>query len=187
MNLLLVSMSGVLASSEGDPQAIIFSADLMLVTAIVFVVLLLVLTKFAWKPIITALDARDQGIADDIDSAKQANEKAQAMLAQYEQKIASAGDEAARVITEAKEEAGRARDRIMAEANDAAAKQRDKAVAEINAAKDLAVRELAEKSVDSAVALAQGMLGKELDRSAHSNLIEESIKRFSQSNQFSQN
>ena len=183
----LCQINLLLASAEPADPPIQVRLDTMIFSLLIFIGLMIILVKYGWKPIMEGLDNREKSIADDIDSAKQAHEKAQAVLAQYEQKIAAAGDEAAQVISEAKDEAKRAKERIMAEASEAAAKQREKAVAEINAAKDQAVRELAERSVDSAVSLAQGMLGKELDRSAHSKLIEESINRFSQTNQFSNN
>ena len=155
------------------------SADLVIVTILVFVGLLLILGKFAWKPIMTALDQREQGIADDIEAARQANEKAQTMLQQYEAKIEHAQEEANQLIAQAKADASAAKEKILNEANAEAQRQRDRAVAEIQAAKDEAARSLAEKSVDSAVSLAGNLIGKELDRNSHQQLIEKSLQQFS--------
>ena len=127
------------------------------------------------------LEKRESNIANDINDAKSANEKAQALLAQYEQKLQAAQEEASSMVAEAKQDAQRAREKILAEANEEAQRQRDKAVAEIKAAKDQAARELAEKSVDSAVSLAGSLVGKELKASDHQKLIEQSLERFSQS------
>ena len=176
----------LLAAAAADPP-LQFRLDTMVFSLLIFLITILILWKFAWNPIMQGLETREKSIADDINSAKQANDKAQASLAQYQEKLAAAGDEADRMVAEAKEEANRAKERILNEAKEEADRQRQKAIAEINAAKDQAVRDLAEKSVDSAVVLAKNMIGKELDKSSHAQLIEESLKRFSQSNQFSNN
>ena len=164
-----------------EPNPMEFSAPLAIFTLLVFVGLVLVLGKYAWTPILAGLEKREKSIADQIDQANQANEKAQANLQQYEQRLADAADEANKMLTAARNEANNAKERIMAEANAEAQRQRDRAVAEIEAAKNQAVRELAEKSVDSAVSLAGRLVGKEIDPKAHSELIKQSLDRFSQS------
>lgn len=183
---LMIHANSLLAADGADPP-LQFHVDTMIFSLIIFALLMLVLWRYGWKPIMEGLDKREKSISDDINSAKQANEKAQNMLAQYEEKLASAGEEANRIIAEAKDEANRAKERILNDAKAETERLREQSLAEIKAAKDQAVRDLAEKSVDSAVTLAKNMVGKELDRSAHTKLIEESLKRFSQDNQFSNN
>ena len=170
----------LLASAEAAPP-LQFRVDTLLFSLLIFIGLLLLLGKFAWKPIMEGLEKRESNIAGNMNDAMAANEKAQALLAQYEQKIQSAREEAAVMVAEAKEDAMRSREKILAEANEDAQRQRDKAVAEINAAKDQAVRELAQRSVDSAVSLAGSLVGKELTQSDHQKLIEQSLERFAQS------
>ncbi len=153
--------------------------DTMIFSLIIFGILLFVLAKYAWKPILEGLDNREKSIAKNIDDAKTSNEKAQALLAQYEHKLRAAGDEASRLIAEARIDAEKARERIVSEAKEEAQRQRDRAIAEINAARDAAVRELAEKSVDSAVMLASRIVGKSLKPDDHARLIEQSLERFS--------
>jgi len=148
---------------------------------LIFVALVLLLAKYAWKPIMEGLEKREDSIAKDINDAKTANEKAQSTLAQYENKLQAAKDEASALVAEAKKDAEVARQKILAKANDEAQRQREKAVAEIHAAKDQAARELAERSVDSAVILAGSLVGKELSANDHQRLIEQSLERFAQS------
>ncbi len=171
----------VLAASEGEPKPLYVGVDLLLFTLVIFLVLLFVLHKYAWKPIAQGLDKRENRIADHIKQAELADEKAQATLAQYEERMKAAGEEAKRMMAEAKQEAERTKDRIVAEAAEEGKRQRDRAVAEINAAKNQAVRELAERSVDSAVTLAGSLVGKELSKTDHEKLIEQSLEQFSQS------
>ncbi len=168
----------LLAADHVAKPPLQFKVDTLLFSLIVFLGLLFVLFKFAWKPIMEGLEAREKRIADDIDGARSANEQAQANLKQYEDKLTAATDEASVVLAQAKKDAVAAKDKIVAEANKEAQRARDRALADIEAAKDAAVRELAERSVDSAVTLAGSIVGRSLDKKDHSQLIEKSIERF---------
>lgn len=167
----------LLASSEAHPP-LQFRVDTLIFSLIIFLGLTFVLFKYAWKPIMEGLDQREKNIENEIESARSANEQAQANLRQYEEKLASVNDEATAIIAEAKTGALVAKEKIVADAQAEAHRQREKAFADISAAKDQAVRELAEKSVDSAVSLAGNIVGRSLSKSDHSKLIEDSIKRF---------
>lgn len=168
---------GLIASAVARPP-LQLSIDTLVYSLVIFVILLIVLHKFAWKPIMGGLELREKGIADDIENARLANENAQAQLAAYEQQIAGAADEAAALIAEAKHDALGAKEKIMADAAAEAQRTRDRALADIEAAKSAAVRDLAESSVDSAVSLAGSIVGRSLNRADHSSLIEQSIKQF---------
>ena len=173
----------LLAAGNGhssSPSPLEVDPDLTIFTAILFVILLVILYRFAWKPIMAGLDSREKSIADDIAAAQEANEKAQANLRQYETKLAAAAGEVDALLAEAKQDAEKVKERIVAEASSEAQRQRDRAIADIEAAKNQAVRELAEKSVDSAVSLAGNLVGRELDANAHSKLINDSLERFVQ-------
>ena len=70
-----------------------FDPDLALFTALVFVCLLLVLWKFAWGPIMSGLAAREEGIAANIDQAKQdAEAAAEKKIAEEKAKAAAAAE-----------------------------------------------------------------------------------------------
>ncbi|MEZ6093840.1 MAG: F0F1 ATP synthase subunit B [Pirellulaceae bacterium] len=155
-----------------------FNADLMLVTILLFLALLAVLTKLAWKPILEGLENREKSIADNIDAAKRANDEAQENLRRYEQKLSEVTDQATAIVAEAKKDAMTVKEQILAEANQAAQAQRDRVIAEIDAAKDAAVRQLAEKSAETAVGLAGSIVGRSLNKDDHKALIEESINGF---------
>ncbi|MFN9343054.1 MAG: ATP synthase F0 subunit B, partial [Planctomycetota bacterium] len=82
------------------------------------------------------------------------------------------------ILAEARKDAVTAKERILAEAAAEAEQQRQRAVADIRAAKDAAVRELAQKSADAAVGLAGKIVGRSLKDADHQNLINDSIDRF---------
>jgi hypothetical protein len=75
-----------------------FKSDLAIYTFVVFLILLLVLLKFAWNPISRALDERERNIADHIAAAEAKHEEAKQMLAGYEQKLAGAADEVRQLL-----------------------------------------------------------------------------------------
>ncbi len=171
-------MDSMVLAAGGMRPPLEFRVDTLIFSLIIFGGLAAILLKFAWKPIMEGLDAREKRISDDIENARTANEEAQAQLAAYQAKISGASDEAAALIAEAKNDAIAAKEKIMSEAAEEAQKTRDRAFADIESAKNAAVRELAESSVDSAVDLAGSIVGRSLKKSDHAELIEKSIKQF---------
>jgi F-type H+-transporting ATPase subunit b len=170
----------LLAAGGGEkPNPMELPVDLAIWSLLVFLGLMAILAKYAWRPILDGLDKREKMIADDIDGARKSNEKAQAQLREYESRLAGAGAEAAAIIAEARKDAVAAKERIMADAAAEAQRTRDRALADIKAAKDAVVRDLAESSVDSAVSLAGSIVGRSLNKNDHAELIQKSIKQFS--------
>jgi F-type H+-transporting ATPase subunit b len=174
----LTSFGIVLADAAVEKSAVQIVPDTLLFSFIIFGVLLALLYKFAWGPIVEGLELREKNMADDIEGARLANEKAQSQLEAYEAQIAGAQSEAAALIAEAKNDALAAKDKIMSEASDEAQRTKDRALADIEAAKNAAVRDLAESSVDSAVSLAGSIVGRSLNKGDHKDLIEKSIGQF---------
>lgn len=98
---------------------------------------------------------------------------------EYEEKLAAAAEDAAQMIAEAKKDALLVKDKILADAGAEADRQRERAIADIQSAKDAAVRELAQKTVDSAIVLAGDLVRKEINSDVHKQLIQESLDQFS--------
>ncbi|NCA12410.1 hypothetical protein EBR56_11545, partial [bacterium] len=65
-----------------------FQTDLAVWSFAVFLALLALLTKFAWKPIMQGLEKREEGILRQIAETKASNEEAKRMLASYERRLA---------------------------------------------------------------------------------------------------
>lgn len=152
--------------------------ELAVGTFAVFVVLLAILVKFAWGPIVSGLDKREKGIADMIENARIANEQAAAKLREHEAKLAIAADEARAMLVQARTDAEAAREKIVSEAQAAAARERDRAVADIATAKSIALKEIAEKSVETALSLAGNIVRREIKPEDHEKLITEALNQF---------
>jgi len=156
--------------------------DMAIYSAVVFVLLLVLLGKFAWGPISHGLEAREKSIADKIEQATRAAEEATAQLKQYEAKLAAAADEARAIVAQAHKDGEATREKIIAEANAAAQRERERAVADINAAKNEALREIAKQSVDTAIALAGNIVKREVKPAEHERLISDAISGFTKAN-----
>lgn len=161
------------SAQMNSPQE--FRSDLAIWTLIVFLCLLAILGKFAWGPIMEGLEKREQSIAAMIEEAKQGQAKAAEQLKQYEAMLAAAGEEARELVGQARKDAESAKDRILAEAQQAADHQRQRAVEDIQVAKNVALQEIAETSVDLAVNLAGRIVRQQLKAEDHSQLIREAM------------
>jgi F-type H+-transporting ATPase subunit b len=152
--------------------------DLAIYTLVVFLVLFLVLAKFAWKPIAEGLDKREQGIADNIAAAQRSNDEAKALLAQYDKRLAAAQDEVRAILNEARRDAEYTQQQILAKAQAEAEATRDRAVRDIDSASAAAMKELAEHGSQLAVQLAGKIVGAELNSAGHARLIQDALAKF---------
>ena len=156
--------------------------DLAIATFVVFILLLVILTKFAWGPISRALDQREETIARQIEEARLASEKAARQLQEYEAKLAAATEEARHIVGQSRKDAEAAKDKIMAEARELAQKERERAVADITTAKNQALSEIAQKSVSTAVSLAGNIIRREVKPQDHEALINDALWQFTKLN-----
>jgi F-type H+-transporting ATPase subunit b len=152
-----------------------FQTDLAVWSFAVFLGLLGLLTKFAWKPIMEGLDKREQGIADTIAATQAANEEAKRMLASYERRLAEASDEVRGMLEEARRDAESTRQTIVAEARKAAEDERNRATHEIGLARDTALSQIAEKAGELAVEVAGKFLKDKLGKEDQARLVRDSV------------
>ncbi|MBC8873786.1 MAG: F0F1 ATP synthase subunit B [Planctomycetes bacterium] len=156
--------------------------DMALCTFAVFVLLLTLLTVFAWKPIMAALEKREQGIVARIEDAERGAQEAAEKLKQYEAKLAEAADEAAAIVAKGRRDADAIADRIRDEAHQDAVKERERAIADIGAAKNAALSEITAQSADLAVLLAGRIVRREISADEHATLISDALKQFPSNN-----
>lgn len=152
-----------------------FQTDLAVWSFVVFLALLGLLTKFAWKPIMEGLAKREQGIADMIASTQAAHEDAKRLLASYERRLAEASEEVRGMLEEARRDSDVTRQAIIADARKAAEEERARTQQEIGRAKDHALTEIAEKAGQLAVDVAGKFLQQKLGPEDQSRLVRESV------------
>ena len=168
------------ASAEGaGPDPLLFDIDLAICTLIVFLLTLLILRKFAWGPISTGLERREQAIADNIATAENAAEEARKLTAHYEQKLAGAADEVRAIIEEARRDAEHTGKQIVEKAQQKASEEGRRMLREVELAKEGALKEIADRGADLAVMLAGKIVQRELSAEDHVKLIQNAQRNFS--------
>lgn len=163
------------AAEGGDPS--IFAGDLgnMVWTAVIFVLLLVVLRRYAWGPILERLQAREQFIRESLEEAREDRRAAEERLKEYEARLASARAEATEIVEEGRRDGEQVRQRIEQDAKDEAEKIVSRARREIELAKEAAVEELFGIAGTLATQVAEKIVRRELTAEDHQRLIEESL------------
>ncbi len=175
------SAHGDSGHAQPDLNPLTWQTDLAIWTAVIFLVLLGVLWKFAWGPIMEGLAKRENGIAATISDAEKANEEAKRLLAEYEQKLADSKDEVRQMLAAARQNAEKAAGAIVDKAKQDAVAERDRSLQQIEVATAGALKELAEKGADLAVDLAGKIVGAKLDPGDHKKLIDRAVANFADS------
>ena len=176
-----VLASGSAPTGDGDMNPLAPSAwklDLSLWTAVVFLCLLAILWKFAWKPIAEGLDKRERGVADQIAQAEAANRKAKDILADYDWKLAAAQEQVRGILDQGRRDAEQVGHELIDKAKEEAKAEYQRAVSQIDAATAAAIKELADQSATLAVELAGKIVRAKLNPSDHARLIEEAVGGF---------
>ena len=166
------------AEGHGGGSANPFAGDLgnALWTLIIFVLVLVVLGKFAWGPILQALQKREDFIHESLREAQQARDDAQTMRAELEATIKTAQAEATAIVDEGRRDAEVLRRKLEAQAKTEADALMERARREIALATDAAVKELYTLSATLATEVAGRVIAKELNPADHERLISESIE-----------
>ena len=170
---------GADAHAAGRQPSQIIKPDLSLWTVFIFLGLLLVLGKFAWKPIIDGLHAREKSIHDEISEAKRQNEEAKSLLSQYQQQLAQAAEQVKAMLEEARRDSEHTKEQIISEARSEATAERNRALRDIGVATDQALKTLAEQSANLAVSVAGKILQKQMSAADHAELIKQAVGEFS--------
>ncbi len=145
-------------------------------TLIIFGLVIYILGKFAWPKVLSALNEREQFIRESLASAKHEREQAEALLAEYERRLAKAHAEATAIVEEGRRDADAARRRILDEARQETAEMTARARREIELATDAAIKTLYDRTSDFTLQVASRFLGKALSRDEHQRLVDEAIR-----------
>jgi F-type H+-transporting ATPase subunit b len=145
---------------------------LMVWTVATFVVLLFVLSKFAWKPLLKYLQDREENIRQALDQAEKARAAAAELLRQNEVNLARAEEEYRKIIREGKAFADKLKDDIMTKANSQAQRQIQQAREEIQRDVDVARQQLRSEIADLAVQAAGKILDETLDSQKHKKIVD---------------
>ena len=145
-------------------------------TLVVFVGLMFVLGKFAWNPLLAALQKRESHLERVLQDTERARNESESLLAEHRKQMARAADEVRALLDKARQDAQAAADQIVRQAQDEAEAARLRAQRDIAAARDQALSEIWQKGADLAVSIAGRVLSKQLGADDHRRLLDAAIR-----------
>jgi F-type H+-transporting ATPase subunit b len=157
------------------PSLILPASNEIIWGGLAFVVLLLVMWKYALPPVRNMMKQREDRIRDDLERAEQARTEGEGELANYRRQVADARNEAARIIEEARQSADEVKRQIQSQAEADAAEIRARAQEDIRLASDRAQAELQGRVAELSIELAEKIVERNLDRDTQLALVESYI------------
>ena len=155
---------------------------LMFWTVVTFLLLLFVLKRVAFKPIVGALEKRQKTIQDSLDTAKSTEEKAGSLLENYQKQIANSQEESRKILEEGRTLGEKMRGEIITQSKKESAQILKTAREEIEREKGRALGDLRKEVADLALDAASKVIGKSLKRKDHIQLINETISEVEKTN-----
>lgn len=147
-------------------------------TSLTFLVLVWLLKKFAWGPLLTALEERRATIEKSVEDAKKATAELQRVQEESARLLAEARSEAAAIVTRSRADADRFRDEMRKKAAEDAAAIVKNAEKEIQLEAARAMAQIRTEAVDLSVAIASKLLRKNISAADNDALIQDAIGQF---------
>lgn len=146
-------------------------------TLLSFGILLLILWKAAWRPIVSSLDERAGRIRRDMETAEASRKEAETLFLKHKETIENARDEAMKIISEGRADAERVKNDILEKANAEAQSIVQRAHREIEGAKDKAIGELKAEIVGISTDIASKIIEKNLKPEDQRSLVEQALQK----------
>lgn len=172
---MLIQEHAAAAAAEGAaPKGGLLtpSGGLMFWTLIIFLLLFFILSRYAFKPITAAVEAREKALEDAIAGAKADREAAAQLLAEHRAQIEGARAEAQKLIVEGRQIGEKVRADMIEETRTQQQDMLERARREIEGEKQRAIAELRREAVDLAIAGAGKVIEKNLDDASNRRIVE---------------
>jgi F-type H+-transporting ATPase subunit b len=141
-----------------------------------FLVLLAVLYKVAWKPLVKIIEDRESAIEENLISAQQDRENAEKLLKDQEDKLKKTHEEVKAILEDSRQLAEKTKNEIIVQAKSDAEKLVNRGKADIEREKLDALNSLKKEISSMVIKASSKILGETLDEKKHQNIIEQSIK-----------
>jgi F-type H+-transporting ATPase subunit b len=168
------------ASKAGEATSPLYGTSQGIVTGVVtiviFALLVAILGKYAWGPILSGLKAREEKIRKDIADAEAARAKAQATLDEYNRQLATAEQKVREMIAQATRDGENLATQIRARAQQEAEETKERAIKDIDAARDQALSEIYQQTADLATRVAEKIIRRNLNADDQRDLVNQSLQ-----------
>lgn len=162
----------------GDEGPEIFTPvriDLAVWTLVVFLLLLFVLSKYAWNPMLGALQKREENIRSAIDEAQRARDDAHQIREQLATERGKIAEETRAAIEAARKDAQQLRETMLGQAKADIQTERDRLHREIDSARDHALKQLWDQTAQLATLISAKAIRRQLDPDDHRRLVDEAL------------
>ena len=146
-------------------------------TILVFVVLLTLLKKFAWGPLLAALEERQEGIRKSLDDAEQARKELEQVQRDAEAILSKARAEADSILSETRSDAAKVRDDLRQQAQNEAQSIVQNAERQIQLETDRAVLQIRKETVELSLSIASKLIRRNLTKEDNQALIDEALQQ----------
>lgn len=179
--LLMAAAPGSLLAASGEGTTPLFTVNLgtTVWTTLVFFTLLGILWKFAWGPILAAVDAREKAIQSALDEAARQNQEATRILEEQRRQLADARRQASDLLAEGKVAGEKLRKEVEERARAEAQSMVERAKHEIERERDAALDVLRKESVDLALAAASRLMLEKMDQAKDRQHVERFLDEIS--------
>ncbi len=152
----------------------------MVWTVVTFILVLLVLSKAAWKPILEGINAREKGIRDDIERAEKANADATALRERYESQLNEAQRTIQDMVTQARADGERSRQELIAAAKAEAERIVEKGRRDLGGETERLRSELRTEVAGLSLSLAEKIIHRAVDKKVADEIVGESVRSVSE-------
>jgi F-type H+-transporting ATPase subunit b len=149
---------------------------LIIWTIITFVLLLIILKKFAWKPLLESLHKREETVRSSIERAENAKQEAERLLEENRKQLERAEQDGRRILNENRALAEKLKEEIIEKANQQSRKMIEMAKQEIERDKDAALLSLRGEVANLAIQAAGKILDETLDENKQRKLVDSYLK-----------
>ncbi len=146
-------------------------------TIVTFLVLLALLAKFAWRPLLEALESRQSAIRKSLDDAQQAKQELERVNQESAQIVNRARADAEAIITQSRSDGDRLREEIRQKARAEADHIVNNAERQIQLETSRALEQIRREAVDLSVMIASKILQRNLTREDNERLIDEALRQ----------
>ena len=177
--LLVLLAAAAPALAQGDehkPSIVDPRFDLTIWSIVIFLILFVVLKKYAWTPILEGLTKREKSIEDAIEEAKKARVEMAQHKADFERQLAEANQQIPRLMDEARRAADQLREEMRANANAEIQEERQRLRRDIEVAKDQALQDIWNQAANLATLISAQVIGRSLSGDDHRRLVDDALK-----------
>ncbi len=152
-----------------------FNLDLGVWTLVVFLLLLFILKRFAWKPMLEGLKKREETIRSALEEAQKAREEAEQLRVRLQKEMDHAAEKVREILEEARRDAQHTSEQILAKARAEIEQDRERLQRELAIAKDQALQEIWNQAADLAILISAKAIRRNLTPEDHRRLMDEAL------------